>query len=125
MPQTVTDPTQSEIDDFAAQQRINQAKVNPPADDDNDLEAFLRNYRAQEAAQSSSAANAESEPISTPIVPFSPPIATQSLDQRAAKLGSSMIPLTPPPTDTTQTPSLRRLADALDTSHQLLSHLLV
>jgi hypothetical protein len=47
----------------------------------------------------------EPEPQSTiPIVPFAPPVATQPLDQRAAKLGASMIPLTPPPTDTTQTP---------------------
>jgi hypothetical protein len=49
---------------------------------------------------------AEPEPQSTiPIVPFKSPVPTQPLDQRAAQMGASMLPpLTPPATDTTQTP---------------------
>lgn len=48
----------------------------------------------------------EPEPQSTiPIVPFKSPVPTQPLDQRAAKLGASMLPpLTPPAQDTTSTP---------------------
>ncbi len=45
------------------------------------------------------------EPQSTiSIVPFGPPVASESLSDRAAKLGQPMIPMTPPLGDSPQVP---------------------
>jgi hypothetical protein len=104
MPQIVTDPSQSEIDDFVAQWRSNQANAKAPSHDDDDIDAFVRNFRAQKVADSSPTAPAQPELTSSPIVPFRPPVATEPLDVRAARLGAPMIPLGPPSVDTSQVP---------------------
>lgn len=94
MPQSATVDAPDELDQFV-QSYQSKAAAPPPSDDE--LDSFVKSYKTQQPTP----VEAKS---TIPIVPFAPPVQTQPLDQRAAKMGASMIPLTPPPADTTQLP---------------------
>lgn len=99
MPQTQT-PT-DDVAEFLAQYRSAQR---PPSDDEDDVSSFLKDYRSSQQTDAAAADGAPAQQSTIPIVPFRPPITTQPLDVRAAKVDQPLIPMRPPMFDTSQVP---------------------